>query len=77
MKKHYWKKTDFWGKLRDTFGIFGGLTTTGLAGVDFMTIANIDEKWILISAGATLFGTILGIWMTDEDGDGTVDMFQD
>lgn len=67
----YWQRHKFWGKMRDTVSVFGTGTTIGLE------VADINGLWSVITAIATISGTILGIWMSDEDGDGLVDIFQD
>ncbi len=67
----WWKRTKVWGKLRDTCSVFGTGTTIGLEA------ANVEGAWSYIVAGATLTGTLLGIWMSDENGDGIADIFQD
>lgn len=72
----YWKTTDFWGKLRDTFALLGSLATGGMAGLNEMAMAHIGTKWFLVSGLIGLAGTVLGIWMTDKDKDGKVDVFQ-
>lgn len=66
----YWKTTKFWGKVRDSFSVLGGLTTAGLA------IEQVPYSWIMASAIASILGTLVGIWFSDEDGDGQVDVLQ-
>jgi len=70
-KRHWWVKAKIWGKLRDTFAVFGTGTTIGLEA------ANVEGTWSYIVAGATLGGTLLGIWMSDENANGIVDIFED
>jgi len=69
-KKHWWVRSKIWGKLRDTFAVFGTGTTIGLEA------ANVEGTWSYVVAGATLGGTLLGIWMSDENNNGLVDIFE-
>ena len=73
MKKkiHWWQKSKIWGKVRDTFAVFGTGTTIGLE------IGKVEGLWSLVVGGATLGGTLLGIWMSDDNNNGLVDLFED
>lgn len=66
----WWERTKIWGKLRDTCAVLGTGTTIGLEA------AEVNGAWSYVVAGATLFGTVLGIWMSDDNNDGIVDIFQ-
>jgi len=66
----WWQKSKIWGKLRDTFAVFGTGTTIGLE------VANVEGLWSYLVSGATLGGTMLGIWMSDENSNGIVDIFE-
>lgn len=66
----FWKKTIFWSKLRDTFGLIGGPTPAGLH--EF----GAADHWIIISGIIALAGVGLGMWMVDNDKDGVIDLFQ-
>lgn len=66
----WWHKSKFWGKLRDTFAVFGTGTTIGLEA------AKVEGVWSYVVAGATLGGTLLGIWMSDDNNNGLVDIFE-
>lgn len=67
----WWKRTKIWGKIRDTFAIFGTGTTIGLEA------ASVEGFWSFFVASATLAGTLVGIWMSDDNQDGIADIFQD
>jgi len=71
MKRRWWTKAKIWGKLRDTFAVFGTGTTIGLEA------ASVEGLWAYVVAGTTLGGTLLGIWMSDENNNGVVDLFED
>lgn len=69
-KNKFWKKTAFWGMVRNTIAVFTGPTMIGLhefGAADVFTIV----------AGCMGFlGAILSIWIVDNDKDGIVDLFQ-
>lgn len=67
----WWKRTKIWGKIRDTCSLLGTGTTVGLEG------AHVEGLWVYIVAGATFGGTLIGIWMSDNNADGIADIFQD
>jgi len=69
-KRSWWQRSRVWGKLRDTFAVFGTGTTIGLEA------GGVEGLWSYIVAGATLGGTLLGIWMSDENNNGIVDIFE-
>lgn len=67
----WWKRTKIWGKIRDTCALCGTGTTIGLQ-------ANGVDGWVTyLVSGATLAGTLVGIWMADSNQDGIADIFQD
>jgi hypothetical protein len=66
----YWKRTFFWGKVRDTFALFGTGTSIGLEA------AHVSGFWAYFVAVATLMGASIGIWMDDQNKDGVPDIFQ-
>lgn len=72
----YWKRTEFWGKFRDTFALLGSFAQLVMNGGNQTGITDISPKWILFSAVMTIVGTAIGIWMTDKNNDGIVDMFE-
>lgn len=76
----YWKKIEFWNKLRETFMWSGTIGTGGMAGADATHMANVPSDWIAYTAGAALIGAVIShftkIWFEDKDGDGLVDIFQ-
>ena len=67
----YWKKTSFWGKIRDTVQILGTSTQLTLIFNDAQHIYNV------IVAATQLLSLLLPVWFTDEDRDGNVDAFQE
>lgn len=76
----YWRRTEFWMKIRESFSFFGTIGTGGMAGADAIDIADIDEKWIAMTAGIAIFGALIShmtrVWFEDKDQDGFVDIFQ-
>ena len=66
-----WQKSIFWGKMRDTFAIIGGPTTAGLV------IFQADDGWVLLSGVISMVGSFIGVWFSDSNADGIVDIFQD
>lgn len=74
--KNYWKKTTFWTKVADTMALLGGLATGSIGSLEKLAVLTIDPKWLIASAACALFGTLVRMWMDDQDGDGNVDMFQ-
>lgn len=67
----YYHKTSFWGKVRDSFALFGTITTGTLA------IVQIPYGWIIFSSGMTFLGSLIAIWMVDSDNDGIVDLYDE
>lgn len=76
----YWRKTEFWQKIRESFSFFGTLGTGGMAGADAINIADIAPKYMALTAGIALFGALLThftkTWFEDKNGDGYVDIFE-
>jgi hypothetical protein len=67
----YFQRTHFWGKVRDTFALFGTGTTIGLEA------AHVSGFWVYVVSGSTLIGAGIAIWMDDHNKDGIADIFQD
>lgn len=66
----WYQRTKFWGKVRDTCSVFGTGTTIGLEA------GNVEGLWAYVVAGATMIGVVLGIWMSDDNGNGVADIFE-
>lgn len=67
----FWRKTIFWENIKKTCAIFGGPTT-----LTFHMFQAADI-YIIMSGLTAGLGAIIAIWMTDNDKDGTVDLFED
>lgn len=65
-----YKDTTFWTKVSHTIQLFG----TG--GQVALVAAHASPIWNYITAGATIIGMVLAIWMEDKNNDGTVDVFE-
>jgi hypothetical protein len=74
--KTYWRTTTFWTKVSDTLALLGGLATGSIGSLEALTVLTIDPKWLIASAACGLLGTLVRMWMDDQDGDGHVDIFQ-
>jgi hypothetical protein len=72
----YWRRTEFWGKFRDTFAVLGSFAQIVMNAGNESGITDIDSIWIMFSAIMTIAGTLTGIWFTDKNNDGIVDMFE-
>lgn len=72
----YWRRTEFWGKFRDSFAVLGSFAQLIMNAGNESGITDIDPIWIVSSALMTMMGTLTGIWMTDKNNDGVVDMFE-
>jgi hypothetical protein len=66
----FWMKTVFWENMKKTCALGGGPVTAGLHQFD---AANV---YVWLSGMLSLLGAVLAIWMTDNDKDGHVDLFQ-
>ena len=66
-----WKKTKLWEKVKDTLAI-GGLLAQG--GFEIANASETLRLWIL---AGNIGAYLVGMWMSDKDGDGMVDLFQD
>lgn len=72
----YWRRTEFWAKFRDSFAVLGSFAQIIMNAGNESGITDIDPIWIMFSAVMTIAGTLTGIWMTDKNNDGIVDMFE-
>jgi len=66
----FWKKTIFWENIKRTLATFSGPTVVGLH--EF----GAADKWMITAAVMSMFAGVLAIWMTDNDNNGEVDIFQ-
>lgn len=67
----YWKTTNFWDKVRDSFSLIGsGITST-------FAITHVPYTWIVVSGVLTMAGSLISIWMTDGNGNGEADVFEE
>jgi hypothetical protein len=66
----FWKRTIFWENMKKTCALGGGPVTAGLHQFE---AANV---YVWLSGMLALLGAVLAIWMTDNDKDGQVDLFQ-
>lgn len=67
----FYKKTIFWENVKRTLATFSGPTMLGLH--EFGTA----DKWMMLAGGIGMLGGMLAIWMTDQDNNGLVDIFED
>jgi len=66
----FYKKTMFWENIKRTIATFSGPTIVGMH--EFGTA----DKWIILTGVLGMLGGVLSIWMTDQNNDGTVDIFE-
>ena len=70
----YWQTTSFWDKIKYSFV---GLVLPAEA---VMFLNDTSAEWKMIVGGIALGGAILshliGVWMTDEDNNGKVDILE-
>lgn len=66
----FWKKTIFYENVKKTIAVFGA---PGVVGLHEFGAA---DHWMIIAGTLSMIGAILAIWATDNDKDGTVDLFQ-
>jgi len=66
----FYKKTIFWENVKRTFATFSGPTVLG---VHELTDA---DKWTILAAGLAMLGGVISIWMTDQNNNGIVDIFE-
>jgi hypothetical protein len=69
MSKFY-KTVTFWENVKRTFATFGGPSVMALH--EF----GAADKWVIAAGVFSFMGAIVSIWFTDNDKDGTVDLFQ-
>lgn len=66
----FWKKTIFWENIKRTLATFSGPVVAGLH--EFGTA----DKWIITASLLSMVSAVIAIWMTDQDKDGVIDLFQ-
>lgn len=66
----FWKKTIFWENLKKSCAIFGGPTVVGFHMFDAADI------YVCLSGITAMMGAFVSIWMTDNDKDGIIDLFE-
>jgi hypothetical protein len=66
----FWIKTMFWENVKKTFAILGAPATAGLH------MLEAADGWVIFAGLFSFFGALLAIWITDNDKDGIVDLFQ-
>lgn len=66
----FYKKTIFWENIKRTIATFSGPSVVGLH--EF----GAADGWVITAGVLAMLGAILSIWMTDNDNDGVVDLFE-
>lgn len=66
----FWTKTRFWENIKRTLATFTGPTMVGLH--EF----GAADGWMITAGVMGFLGAILSIWMTDNDNNGVVDLFE-
>lgn len=66
----FYTKTIFWENLKRTLATFSGPTVVGLH--EF----GAADGWVMTAGAMAMLGGIISIWMTDNDNNGTIDLFQ-
>ena len=66
----YYKKTQFWEKVKDSIHVVGALTQMGLITADSAHV------WNYVTGIGQLAGMMIAIWFADKNKDGTVDIFE-
>jgi hypothetical protein len=66
----FYKKTLFWENVKRTLATFAGPTVMGLH--EF----GAADKWVILAGCLSFAGAIVSIWMTDQDSNGTIAMFE-
>lgn len=67
----FWKRTIFWENVKKTIAVFAAPGVVGLHELQ------VDDKVMFFAGSLAFVGAVLAIWMTDNDKDGIVDIFQD
>lgn len=67
----FYKKLIFWENVKRTLATFSGPAVMGVS--EF----GADDKWVVFAGILAMLGGVLSIWMTDQNNNGTVDVFED
>lgn len=67
----FYHKTIFWENIKRTLATFSGPTVVG------MHEFGAADKWVVFAGIMAMLGGMLSIWMTDNDNDGFIDLFED
>ncbi len=65
-----WKKQAFWESLKRTFATFSGPAVMGVS--EF----GASDGWVIVAGCLAMAGGIITIWMTDNNNNGTTDLFE-
>jgi len=66
----FWKKSLFWQNMAKTCALFGGPVTAGLHEFEAASV------WVWVSGIIAMLGALIGIWMSDNNNNGIVDLFE-
>lgn len=66
----FWTKTIFWENIKRSIAVFTGPTVVTLHEL------RAADTWIMLAGVLGFLGGLISIWMTDNDKNGTVDLFQ-
>lgn len=66
----FYTKTIFWENIKRTLATFSGPTVVGLH--EF----GAADKWVIAAGVISMLGAMLSIWMTDQNNNGTIDLFE-
>lgn len=69
--RNFWKKTNFWDKVRNSLAIFG---TPGGA---IAAYVDANPFWLAVSVVSAIAIGLIAVWMVDNDKNGFVDIFED
>lgn len=71
MAAKFYKRIAFWEAVKRTFATFSG---PAVMGVNEFGAA---DKWVVIAGVLAMLGGVLSIWMTDNNNNGVVDLFEE
>lgn len=66
----FYRRVIFWENVKRTLATFSGPTVVGLH--EF----GAADKWVIIAGVMGMLGGMLSIWMTDQNNNGEVDIFE-
>ena len=66
----FYTKQIFWENLKRTLATFSGPAVMSVHEL------GAGDKWVVISAVISMMGGVLAIWMTDQNNNGQVDLFE-